>query len=539
MINIEIQSNGQVVSLGNTISDSVKFEKIHFSFPESWNGYTKKAVFKNGDKTVNIFLNGDETVCTGTDECFVPNEVIKAPEFSVSVLGVMGDSRATSAEAVVIVTESGYTKGDFPIEPTPSEYEQLLNISEETRQIARSVRDDADNGNFKGEKGDKGPKGEKGDTGEQGLQGIQGEKGEKGEKGNTGSKGDKGDKGDPFTYTDFTAEQLEGLKGPKGDTGDAGPQGVQGLKGEQGDKGQDGYTPQKGVDYFTEEDIADLNIPSVDQSYSSTSENAQSGLAVAQAVSPIRQTITIDTPVWKVQPTIEGTLNENFKTWDVRPYFVTIKNTDGTALEGGKFKLTTTLNGYESAIDQIFTLDNSSLTLSENYAVDFKSISSDRTVFEMRNAGVGSITFNTKNLNSQRYLISAYQSVIQKNNTVTKYIYLSDSVGYSLTTNIAYYSPIGTYNGYAGFLFRIANTGDQTLFKIGYRVEAIRTKHGFVTNFVGLKSTKESISQYCYSDISDKSYDFTQKDLSYLSLGNGADGHYYGNGTVITLEEFA
>lgn len=536
MINIEIQSNGQVVSLGNTIADSVRFEKIHFSFPENWNGYTKKAVFKNGDKTVNIFLNGDETVCTDTDECFVPNEVIKAPEFTVSVLGVMGDSIATSAEAVVNVTESGYTKGDFPIAPTPSEYEQLLNIAEETRQIAQSVRDDADNGNFKGEKGDTGSKGEKGDTGEQGIQGVQGLKGEKGD---TGSKGDKGDKGDPFTYTDFTAEQLEGLKGPKGDTGDPGPQGVQGPKGENGEKGEDGYTPQKGVDYFTEEDIAGLGIPSVDQSYNPTSDNAQSGKAVAEAVNPLRQTITIDTPVWEVQPTIDGTLNETFETWNVRPYFITLKNTDGTAFESGKFKLTTTLNGYASAIDQVFTLNDSNITLSENYAVDFKSISSDRTVFEMRDAGVGSITFYTKNLNSQRYLISAYQSVILKNTNVAKYIYLSDNLGYSLGTNVKYYSPIGVYNGFAGFLFKIATAGDQTLFKIGYRVEANRTKHGFVTNFVGLKSTTESISQYCFADISDKSYDFTEKDLSYLKFGSGTNGHYYGNGTVITLEEFA
>lgn len=255
MINIEIQSNGQVISSSNTIADSVRFEKIHFSFPESWNGYTKKAIFKNGERMVNIFLNGDETVCTGTDECFVPNEVIKAPEFTVSVLGVMGDSRATSAEAVVNVTESGYTKGDFPIVPTPSEYEQLLNISEETRQIARSVRYDADNGNFKGEKGDKG------DTGSQGIQGVKGEKGETGAIGPQGPQGVRGEKGDAFTYADFTPEQLASLKGERGEKGD---------KGDKGIDGKDGYTPQKGVDYFTKEDLVELNIPNVANALKST-----------------------------------------------------------------------------------------------------------------------------------------------------------------------------------------------------------------------------------------------------------------------------
>ena len=62
-----------------------------------------------------------------------------------------------------------------------------------------------------------------------------------------------------------------GVRGLKGDTGSQGPQGPQGLqgpagpqgiKGDKGDTGDAGYTPQKGIDYFTQEDIASLNIPS-------------------------------------------------------------------------------------------------------------------------------------------------------------------------------------------------------------------------------------------------------------------------------------
>lgn len=61
-----------------------------------------------------------------------------------------------------------------------------------------------------------------------------------------GEKGDKGDKGDAFTYGDFTSEQLASLKGEKGDTG------------EKGDKGDTGYSPLRGTDYWTADDI--LNI---------------------------------------------------------------------------------------------------------------------------------------------------------------------------------------------------------------------------------------------------------------------------------------
>ena len=504
MIQAEIKDKVLIV-LQDTISDGVKFETVRFKLPKSWDGYQKTAVFKGGtNQTLNVVLDTDNALCLSENECYIPHEVLKSPGFKLSVFGVSGDSVATTTEAEIRVLQSGYAEGDEPSDPTPTEYQQLINLVNETKQIAQSVRDDADNGVFKGDKGDTG------------AQGLKGDKGDKGETGATGAVGPQGP---------------QGIRGEKGDTG------AQGLKGEKGDAG---YTPQKGVDYFTPDDIASLNIPSVDQTYTPDSANAQSGKAVAEAINPLRQTITVDTPVWEVQPTIDGALNEAFETWNVRPYFVTLKNTDGTALENGNFKLCEDLNGYMSAIDQVFTLNSTSVTLSENLAVDFKSISSDRTVFEMRDAGVSSIIINTKNTKSQRYLFSAYQSVILRSSpSVSKYIYLSDSVGRSLGKKETYYSSVGSYDGYNGFLLRFTNSSSGTLFKIGYKIEAIRTRHGFVTNLIGLTSARKGISQYCFADISDKSYDFTEKDLTYFNFGSGTNGHYYGNGTVITLEEFA
>lgn len=104
-----------------------------------------------------------------------------------------------------------------------------------------------------GIQGVKGPKGDKGDRGERGLQGIQGIQGERGVQGAKGDKGDrglKGDKGDPG---------VQGIQGPQG------PQGERGLQGVQGEQGEPGYTPKKGIDYFTEEDLAELNINSTYQ----------------------------------------------------------------------------------------------------------------------------------------------------------------------------------------------------------------------------------------------------------------------------------
>ena len=61
-----------------------------------------------------------------------------------------------------------------------------------------------------------------------------------------------------------TPVNIKGAKGAKGDKGDRGErglqgiQGMQGAQGPQGEKGQDGYTPIKGVDYFTEADKQEL-----------------------------------------------------------------------------------------------------------------------------------------------------------------------------------------------------------------------------------------------------------------------------------------
>ena len=71
-----------------------------------------------------------------------------------------------------------------------------------------------------------------------------------------------GKRGEAFTYNDFTPAQLEALKGEKGDKGDKGDQGargLQGIPGVEGVPGKDGYTPKKGIDYFTNKERDELN----------------------------------------------------------------------------------------------------------------------------------------------------------------------------------------------------------------------------------------------------------------------------------------
>lgn len=146
---------------GCAISDSVKFDTVQFSFPESWESYEKTVVFSNDAGTqLNVLLNSQNPLCVGKEECYIPHEVLKTPGFSISVFGIKDDSVATTTKKFVKVIESGYALGDEPSEPTMTAYQQIINLSNQALNIAQSVRQDADNGVFNGEKGDAGAPGE-------------------------------------------------------------------------------------------------------------------------------------------------------------------------------------------------------------------------------------------------------------------------------------------------------------------------------------------------------------------------------------------
>lgn len=153
MIYIKVNENGTLHTFDCTVSDSVKYETVKFDFPINWEGYTKTAVFRNADEKPSVILNSESDLCIGEDECYIPYEVIKSPEFTVSVFGVSGNSRITTAPATIRVIQSGYGEGAEPANPTPGEYEQIISLVNQTKEIADSVRSDADNGAFNGKDG--------------------------------------------------------------------------------------------------------------------------------------------------------------------------------------------------------------------------------------------------------------------------------------------------------------------------------------------------------------------------------------------------
>lgn len=90
---------------------------------------------------------------------------------------------------------------------------------------------------------------------------IKGPRGEKGETGSAGPSGPVGPQGPQGQ------QGIQGIQGVQGPTGAQGPKGDPGNDGADGRNGKDGYTPVKGVDYWTPSDIEDMAEDFADQGF--------------------------------------------------------------------------------------------------------------------------------------------------------------------------------------------------------------------------------------------------------------------------------
>lgn len=142
---------GQTLSLeySEVISDSSRFLTVKFNFDSDWDDTLKTAVFKYGSKEYYVVMQNGNSMYLGDNVCFVPQEVIKASGFYISVFGEKDYTVITSSAEAVAVIESGC--GDLvPIDPTPSVVRQMLEIARLAYNMAVSVKDDASSGAFNG-----------------------------------------------------------------------------------------------------------------------------------------------------------------------------------------------------------------------------------------------------------------------------------------------------------------------------------------------------------------------------------------------------
>lgn len=119
-----------------TAEGTREYLRAEFDFSEEWDGMTKTAFFRGADGENHPKLLEDDT-------CIVPTEALAAPgRVGVSVSGTLGETVITTD--IKSFTLPATLSGGTPFDPEPTVWQQILDKVDETKQIAQSVRDDAD-----------------------------------------------------------------------------------------------------------------------------------------------------------------------------------------------------------------------------------------------------------------------------------------------------------------------------------------------------------------------------------------------------------
>ena len=230
----------------NTVGDNSDY-CAEFTFDSEWDGHIKTARFiKDGNYAEKILQN---------DKCLIPVEVLKHGNLKVGVFS----ADMTSTQCEVYVKPSIKESLGSPAEPTPDVYAQIIKMIED---IGQPVISEAQIANAVSDYLAKHPI-ESGISEEQCQQIVAdyfaAHKEElKGEKGDKGDKGDRGDDGIGVDGADgasaYDIAVVHGFVGTESEWLES----LKGADGANGADGADGYTPVKGTDYWTQEDITQI-----------------------------------------------------------------------------------------------------------------------------------------------------------------------------------------------------------------------------------------------------------------------------------------
>lgn len=123
-----------------TAEGTRKYLRAEFDFSEEWDGMTKTAFFRGADGNICSQL-------LENDACTVPAEALAAPgRVGVSVSGTLGETVITTD--IKSFSLPATLSGGTPSDPEPTVWQQILDKVDETKQIAQSVREDAEAGKF-------------------------------------------------------------------------------------------------------------------------------------------------------------------------------------------------------------------------------------------------------------------------------------------------------------------------------------------------------------------------------------------------------
>ena len=153
---MQIEVRGQfaeILEQDRLVAGTINEYTVFFSFDETWEEYSKIAVFQpqTGERREVVI---EDNVCVIPWETLHPDSWLK-----IGVYGVHGDKRRPTIYTKSQLVRRGAEVGTPGGEPSQTVYDQFLKVSKEAMEIAAEVRKDADEGKFNGGAGPQGPAG--------------------------------------------------------------------------------------------------------------------------------------------------------------------------------------------------------------------------------------------------------------------------------------------------------------------------------------------------------------------------------------------
>lgn len=130
------------------VNKTENFWRAVFVFnTDDWQGKSVMAYFE--DETGTAY----KQLLDADNSCIIPFEVLTDNVFKVGLFAVQSPVlMRTNAVRVRLAVGCG-TDGQLPSTPTPTEFEQILNVAKEAKATANDVKTRADNGEFDGKDG--------------------------------------------------------------------------------------------------------------------------------------------------------------------------------------------------------------------------------------------------------------------------------------------------------------------------------------------------------------------------------------------------
>lgn len=201
---------------------------VQYTFDGAWDGLVRTAVFKAGDRACAVLL-GEDNVCT------IPWEVLQTPHIMLyaGVCGVGEDEMVVLRSDWVNLgqIEEGAGAGEKAVSPTLTMTEQAIAAAGEVAAAVTAATDAME-------------------AAQCAQTAAENARDSAAEAASTYPY--IGENGSWFIGGEDTTARALGVKGDCGAKGEMGP------RGETGEKGAPGYTPVRGVDYWTMQDKTEI-----------------------------------------------------------------------------------------------------------------------------------------------------------------------------------------------------------------------------------------------------------------------------------------